>query len=95
MYLQIDNQQVITQKHYLNGRPYVVHVCANIKRFKQGFEDVVRKYDYYMVKNLSQLKNKNYNSLYYIIEGSYYIVVSGQTMKDKMNKLIEKYNNKK
>lgn len=95
MDLQIDNQQVITQKHYLNGRPYVVHVCANINRFKQGFEDVVRKYDYYMVKNLSQLKNKNYHSLYYIIEGSYYIVVTGQTMKDKMNKLIEKYNNKK
>ena len=95
MGLQNDNQEVIIQKHYFDGRPYVLHVCANINRFKQGFEDVIKKYDYYIVKNLSQLKNRNYHSLYYIIEGSYYIVVSGQTIKEKMNKLIEKYNNRK
>ena len=92
---QNDKQEVIIQKHYLNERQYVLHVCANINRFRQGFEDVIRKYDYYIVKNLSQLKNRNYHSLYYIIEGSYYVVVSGQTIKEKMNKLIEKYNNRK
>ena len=92
---QNDKQEVIIQKHYLDGRPYVLHVCANINRFRKGFEDVIKKYDYYIVKNLSQLKNRNYHSLYYIIEGSYYVVVSGQTIKEKMNKLIEKYNNRK
>ena len=95
MGLQNDNQEVIIQKHYFDGGPYVLHVCANINRFRQGFEDVIKKYDNYIVKNLSQLKNRNYHSLYYIIEGSYYIVVSGQTIKEKMNKLIEKYNNRK
>lgn len=53
MGLQNDNQEVIIQKHYLDGRPYVLHVCANINRFRQGFEDVIKKYDYYIIKNLS------------------------------------------
>lgn len=92
MDLQPDNEQITKGTIIYDGKAYVLHVCANMDRFKKGFEDVLKKYDFYVIKHISQLRNKNYHSLYYIIEQDAYIVVKPETMEQKIKRLCEKYN---
>lgn len=75
-----------------NNRMYTVHVVANQNRLYEGYSDLLKKYNGYVVKSLYDLKNINNKTIFYIIETNIYYVVTHKTIQECMSELLEKYN---
>lgn len=78
-----------------NNKLYTVHAVANQDRLFEGYSDLLKKYNGYVVKSLHDLKNINNKTIFFIIETGVYYVVTHKTMDECMSELLEKYKNDK
>lgn len=89
----MDKKEDVLIKHRnFNYQGRTIHVVANFNRLEEGFDDVLKKHDHYVCKNLSDITNSNIQSIFFVIEAKVYVVVLNDTIEEKIKQLIEKYN---
>lgn len=76
------------------GHKYTITDCESVDKAREEHEKLLSTYNYYLVRDIDDVRPGKVNRLIRCAKEKVYIVVMAETIEDRMKTMVKKHNRK-